>query len=246
MCVWVYDGSFEGLLTVVYAWFHHNEKPFKIVDTAHYEMDLLLEEVQIISDPIQAQKVSEGILKKLGKDIFELMLKAYLSEDKDIAYIIIRFLEYAFKKGSVVINNLADARVAEFAKRSAAVSRESHKLIGLLRFVELENGILYAAYESTYSQLLIMAPHFASRLGNQCWVIHDKGRGLAVFYREGQWHMAPLAADISLEMADKEQLFQDLWKKYYKHIAIEERKNEALRRQNMPKKYWKYLIELEK
>lgn len=244
MRVWVYDGSIEGLLSTIYAWFYSNEKPERIRDEAHYQADLLLERMDLVSDPLQAQKVMDGILEKLGRDTFELMLKAYLSEDEDIAMIIIRFLEYAFKKGAGVIQHLADPRVAAFAKRSAAVSRESHKLIGLLRFVELDSGILYAAYESTYSQLLILAPHFAERLSNQVWVIHDKARGLAAFYRSGQWHVSELTSAFEYEAADSEALIQELWKRYYAHIAIAERKNENLRRQNMPKKYWKYLIEL--
>ncbi len=244
MCVWVYDGSFEGLLTVIYAWFKSTNKPFKIEDEKHYQADLLLEEIRIITDSDQARRVSNGIMEKLGKESFELIVKAYLSEDEEIALIIIRFLEYAFKKGPQVIQHLADPRVANFAKRSAAVSRESHKLIGLIRFVELSGGILYGAYESTYSQLLILAPHFSQRLSNQCWVLHDKARNMAAFYREGQWHITPLNIDISIEITDTEQLFQDLWKRYYKHIAIEARKNEKLRIQNMPKKYWNYLTEL--
>lgn len=244
MCVWVYDGTFDGLFTVIYAWFKTTIKPTKIVSTQCYQGDLLYEEVYIVTDQAQAEKVSEGIINKLGKRTYELLIKAYLSEDEQIAKIIIDFLEYAFKKGPQVIEHLADPRVAPFAKRSAAVSRESHKLIGLIRFVELNSGILYAAYESTYSQLLILAPHFSQRLGNYTWVLHDKGRGMAAFYRSDAWYMAPLDTELSYETTDMEQLFQDLWKKYYKHIAIEARKNEQLRRQNMPKKYWNYLTEL--
>jgi len=38
-------------------------------------------------------------------------------------------------------------------------------------------------------------------------------------------------------------MVQMLWKKYFKSMAIEERKNLKLQQQNMPKKYWKYLVE---
>jgi probable DNA metabolism protein len=246
MYVWVYDGSFEGLLTVIYKWFYTKDKPERVVSQDHYQMDLLLEAVIVENDSEQAQKVTEGILQKLGKEIFEHIVKVYLSEDKDLAIIILKFLEYGFKKGAGVINHLADERVAPFVNRSAGVSRESHKLLGLVRFMELEGDILYCSYESTYSLLLILAPHFADRLGNQVWVIHDIGRELAAFYRNEEWHIAPLPKDFKPKLTDSEDLFQGLWQRYYKHIAIEERKNENLRRQNMPKKYWKYLVELKK
>lgn len=245
MNVWVYEDHFEGLMTVVYAWFYSKEKPYRMVAEQHYQQDLLSHVKYITTDSHQAQKVVDGIVNKLGKDTFELLIKAYLSEDVNIADIIIQFLDYAFKNGAKVVNHLSDPRVAAFMGRSAAVSRESHKLLGMVRFAELSNGILYGAYDSTYNQVLILAPHFAQRLGNQVWVIHDRKRGIGAFYQKGQWHMGEMPENLGVQLSEDETLFQNLWKRYYKHIAIEERKNHNLRRQNMPKKYWHFLTELQ-
>lgn len=44
------------------------------------------------------------------------------------------------------------------------------------------------------------------------------------------------AREFRVQLSEDETLFQNSWKRYYKHIAIEERKNHNLRRQNMPKK----------
>lgn len=245
MNVWVYEDSFEGLMTVVYAWFYAKEKPCKMVTEGNFQQDLLSNVKFIVTDAHQAQKVADGIVHKLGKEIFELLIKAYLSEDVKIAEIIVQFLDYGFKRGAQVVNHLSDPRVAAFIGRSTAVSRESHKLIGMIRFVELSNGILYGAYDSTYNQVLILAPHFSQRLGNQVWVIHDTKRGIGAFYQKGQWHMGEMPENFGIQLSQDESLFQNLWKKYYKHIAIEERKNEKLRRQNMPKKYWHFLTEMQ-
>ncbi|MBQ2881820.1 MAG: DUF4130 domain-containing protein, partial [Clostridia bacterium] len=45
--------------------------------------------------------------------------------------------------------------------------------------------------------------------------------------------------------SDADLIFADLWKQYYRTVAISSRKNERLRRQYMPRRYWKYLIETE-
>lgn len=37
--------------------------------------------------------------------------------------------------------------------------------------------------------------------------------------------------------------FEDMWRKYLQHLTIPERRNLALQRSHMPKKYWKYLTE---
>jgi len=45
---------------------------------------------------------------------------------------------------------------------------------------------------------------------------------------------------------EKEELdIEDLWKTFFQTIAIEERKNERCQKSFMPKKYWKYMIEME-
>ena len=44
---------------------------------------------------------------------------------------------------------------------------------------------------------------------------------------------------------NSEKEIQELWKTFYKTVAIKERKNERCRMNFMPKKYWKYIIELE-
>lgn len=54
----------------------------------HYQQDLLSHVKYITTDSHQAQKVVDGIVNKLGKDTFELLIKAYLSEDVNIADII--------------------------------------------------------------------------------------------------------------------------------------------------------------
>ena len=38
---------------------------------------------------------------------------------------------------------------------------------------------------------------------------------------------------------------EDLWKSFYNTIGIKERKNDRCRMNFMPKKYWKYILEVE-
>jgi probable DNA metabolism protein len=44
-------------------------------------------------------------------------------------------------------------------------------------------------------------------------------------------------------MAEDEDLFQKMWKSYYKSMTIKERINPKLHRQNMPRRFWRYLTE---
>ena len=44
-------------------------------------------------------------------------------------------------------------------------------------------------------------------------------------------------------MAEDETLFQQMWKVYFKSMTIKERINPKLHRQNMPRRFWRYLTE---
>ena len=55
-------------------------------------------------------------------------------------------------------------------------------------------------------------------------------------------HIATGRLDESMMDAD-EKLFQDMWRTYFKAIAIKERINLRKQRQDMPVRFWKYLTE---
>lgn len=244
MCVWVYDGSFEGLMSIVYRWFYTKEKPIDIQAADREVPSLLYASMWVDTNPEWAEKASKGIIERLGKDNFIRLSKVYFSESEGLEMCIINFLKMGFKIGPKVIENLADPVVADFYKRESAVARESHKFLGLLRFSELENGWLYAAYEPSYNLIVLLSEHFSQRLGSEKWIIHDLKRGIASVYAQGKWRLGPLESFENMPLASDELMFQNLWKRYYKHIGIEERRNEKLKMQMMPKKYWRYLSEL--
>ena len=53
-----------------------------------------------------------------------------------------------------------------------------------------------------------------------------------------------LDSDIDIKKFDSEDYYEDMWKEFYKTIGIKERKNDRCRMNFMPKKYWKYIVEV--
>ena len=50
---------------------------------------------------------------------------------------------------------------------------------------------------------------------------------------------------LSVSILDiKTDEIEDLWKSFYNTIGIKERKNDRCRMNFMPKKYWKYILEV--
>lgn len=243
MVIFLYDGTFEGLLTAIYEGWYNPRKPDRIELPDHRQEGLLDEAIWIETDSAKAEKVSGAISNKLSKEILEHVLYAWLSEDTAAGTVVYRFLRHAFKVGPACIGSEAHPEVNPLLRLSRSVTRESHRLLGLVRFMELDNGIYYSRFEPDFNVLMILASHFAQRLGEQVWVLHDSRRGIAAFYNKESWHIAEVSPPKDLQLHENEKEMQACWQEYFRRIAIKERFNPKLQRQMMPKKYWRYLVE---
>jgi probable DNA metabolism protein len=101
----------------------------------------------------------------------------------------------------------------------------------------------------------LIVPHFRSRYAGQPWIIYDTNRNCGLYYDTRtvaevtfpQEEFSRLKSGIVDEdrLSDDEAFFQQLWKAYFKSITIKERINLKLQRQQMPRRYWKYLTEMQ-
>ncbi|MDP4183252.1 MAG: TIGR03915 family putative DNA repair protein, partial [Bacillota bacterium] len=109
----------------------------------------------------------------------------------------------------------------------------------------MEGNYYYASFEPDHNIISLLAPHFAKRLSDQKWVLHDlKRKTAAIFDTEG-WFLSPIDALQELRLSDKENDFQNLWKLYFKNISIKSRTNLKLQRKYMPKRYWAHIVEMD-
>ncbi len=148
---------------------------------------------------------------------------------------------------------------------SKYVSHECHKFKGFLRFKELENKILYAEIAPESDITFLLSKHFKERLKNEYWIIKDTKRGIISLYDKNNFYITDDKnfTLLTTKLSNKELTIEDMWKSFYnkieeikdnqsmlkeevfdKTIGIEERKNDRCRMNFMPKKYWKYIIEM--
>ena len=240
--LYLYDGCFEGLMCAIAAAYRESGdvEIRKIDDPAPL---LLGETLEIVTDSNQAAKVIDAIVLKLGMETFKRVSYAYFSEVPEVGSQLLYFLRYAFKIGPAAVEHLAHPAVKPIFEASRKVSRETHLMAGLLRFSQTASGIFYGAYEPTYDITALLAPHFAERLGDQTWVLHDLRRHLAAFYNQENWWLAELEP-APQAYSEAEDFYRALWQTYFQHITIESRRSPERQRQHMPKKYWKYLVEV--
>jgi len=243
MIYYIYDGSFDGLLTAIYEAYYRKEKPQRILFEEDYQENLLVDKIYINTDIEKAEKVYNSIKTKISNRALKNVFYTYLSEGEDIGTWIYQYLKLGWKIGKNVDYNMADERVLNIYKARRSVDREVHLLLGLIRFRRLEEKIYYAPFEPKFNVVGLVAPHFVERLSDQSWLIHDVKRGIGAVYNGEEWIIRDIDIDKELKYGEDELAYQRLWKEYFKSIAIKNRINPRLQKRNMPMRYWRYLVE---
>ena len=244
MIIYIYDGTFPGLLTAIYEAFYRKEKPGQILREWDYSQNLFSQPIYIATDNDKADKVSEAIKNRISFTALVSVYYAYLSEIDNAGTIAYYYLKLGFKMGKYVNGNHSDSNVSKLHEISKKVSKEKHRMLGFIRFKLIKGNIFYASMEPDHNIITLIAPHFAKRMSDQNWVIHDIKRKIAIVYNQTEWVVTELDPTQVL-LIDEEALYQKIWKTYFDKITIKERKNPKLQKGFMPVRYWKHLVEME-
>ncbi|MEN1760611.1 TIGR03915 family putative DNA repair protein [Anoxynatronum sibiricum] len=243
MKVFLYDGTFEGLLSTLYLGLRENTENLRIEAEDIHQPALFDEPIFHPTDQALADRLFALIRQEMSPMTLRHVYRLHLSEKPDAGTLLLPFLQLGFRIGPGINGLMTHPQVHPILTMSQQVSRESHRLLGLLRFQELKGGLLYARYEPDFHQTSLIAPHFAQRMSSHPWIIHDLRRELAACWDTHQWVLRDLPAAETPEISSDEQELQQLWQAYFQHIAIRQRTNPTVQRSFMPKKYWKHLVE---
>jgi len=256
---YIYDGTFEGLLTCIYEAYYRHENPMFILPEKKYcesikdtlfnllqNSDDCWNPVEILTDQQKSVKVYDAIESKISDDALETIYHVFLSEITNFEIMILNYLRLGFKTGSDVNKCMQDKRVMDMLKAERKVIWEVHRMEGFLRFEE-RPGFFYAAYEPDHNITSLVTPHFVERFAVQNFVIHDIKRQIASVYNKKDWFLTETVSgqDFGLVSEKKETYYSDLWRGYFEWASIEERKNPRNQKRQMPKRYWKHLTEVE-
>ncbi len=241
--IYVTDGSFEGILTAVFQAYENKEEPISIVSKDVFQMQLGSEVREIKTNPEKSLRVYNAINNKVSQEALEILYNAWLSEHNDVGIAIYRYIKLGLKIGNRVTSYLQNPNILMLNDLSQKVKKETHLFLGILRFKKLKNGIYYSKIEPDNNITILIADHFAKRMADQPWIIHDAKRNIFALYNTKQVVFAmEQEINISSDICD-DRKFETLWKNYFHAIAIESRKNLRLQKSFMPRRYWKNMPE---
>lgn len=147
--------------------------------------------------------------------------------------------------------NFHDKDVFELHQLAKKVRKEKHYLEMFVRFQKVADDIFFSPVSPIYNALPLVIDHFKDRFADQRWLIYDIKRRYGYFYDLNTVQEITLTDENLLLrgklddnlMAEDEKRFQELWKGYFKAMTIKERINLRHQRQQMPRRFWKFLTE---
>lgn len=243
MIDYIYDGTFEGLLTCVY---HHyyTDRANGIYTGDQYQANLLCGHMRVETDEEKAGKVYDAIETKLSGYDLRSVYRAWLSGIPGKEMAILRYLVLGFRKGRAVSSLHADPVVKDFQSILKKVSVETERMLQFVRFSVMDGNVLYARIEPDHDVLELLHTHFCDRFKNEPFIIHDVGRGKAMIAYQKHWYISAFDDKDIPVLSGEEIEYRNLWKTFFDNIAIKERKNYRCQRNFMPERYRKHLTEI--
>lgn len=245
--VYLYDGTFNGLLTIAFDCYIHKSIPSKIVPELEYETNLLEQCSYIPTNEQKAKRIWNGLYQNVSYQVLYDCYYAFLSRTPQKEVAILKYILNGFCIGGKISNLLSLDYVVEVMKLRKNVLHEAHRLKGLVRLQELENNLWYASIHPDNNVIENVGQFLIKRFPTQNLILHDKNRNLAFLYKactNQNYEIVPVPTTVNLpNFSTQEKQFQTLWKTFFQTISIKERTNSRLQMQYMPKKYWQDLVE---
>ncbi|KGE12436.1 TIGR03915 family putative DNA repair protein [Sphingobacterium deserti] len=245
-----YDGTWSGLLTTIFEIFEYKVFPITLRNSKERQQGMFQTEHEVLTQQGKADRVMNGLIAKVGKKGYAELWHTYLSELPEAPLLVVRVASYYFNDARNVRSNFAHDHILQLKKIIKSVSRERHRMKAFTRFQLLADGMYVAVIEPDFNVLPLIQKHFQDRYADQRWLIFDVKRHYGLFY-DGHVtsevtidHTSTIANATLVDLHDQqEELYADLWKRYFKSVNIKERRNMKLHLQHVPRRYWKYLHE---
>lgn len=252
--IYLHDGSFEGLLHAVSAAVKSQKDVQGIYAAKGFTPQIFDTVIQIQTDNQQALRLFK-YLKNLKGAAAHFAVNGFLSDDREVGIHLYWMVRECLVRGSKATQLYTHNSINYLDKLSQKVSFEAHRFTGLIRFRILADGLQYAPFEPDCMVIGHCALHFKQRLKNRRWILHDIRRNHALYWNGDSLQSIDIDEDFTKHvrqygeipesrLSEKERHYQELWKSFHTAIANTDRKNLGLQRQFMPRRYWKYLIEM--
>lgn len=239
MTIFISDGTLDGFFTAVFD--AYKIKDSTITSALEVQLTLDSEIVKVKPDLEKSRRIKVGLQRYDNSAVNDISL-ALRSCDPLKEQTAFEYIKLIFENKRDISTAYNLPQVILFDEMRKRVTTEIHRFKGFLRFMENEDGTMYAPYSPDNDITMLLMPHFVARFKNQKFVIHDIKRKIAAIYNGVEWIIG-YVGDVQIYLSQYEKSFETLWKKYYKSVNIAARPHEKQMRGYMPARYWEFMPE---
>ncbi len=179
--VLIYDGSFNGFLTVVYQAFDKKTDVTDIQKNRIAQRGLFSATETVFTKMGKARKVWNGIQSKSNSAI-ENIYFAFLSETNGVELLLYRYIKKLFSPTDTLHLNFTTGSMVRIGQLAKAVRKEKHHIETFIRFQLTQDQLRFATISPEFDVLPLITKHFRSRHANQQWLIYDIKRKYGVHH----------------------------------------------------------------
>ena len=240
---YLYDGSFDGLLTV-YFYAYNDKNIYEICSQATYQPSLHTIPKDIVTQTDKAERIRKSVYAKLSSSVMYNLYLLYLSELPNCNMLGLEYLRLCYNQGIAIHNAKHHPVIRQLEDYRYKVTRELDRIKGFLRFQQIDSRVYYADFAPDHNQLPLLRNHLEKRFSDQKWIVHDKRRNTALIYNLQHSILIPFTDEEAAQLLkDKQDDYVELFQRYFNTISIKERTNKRLQDQYMPKRYREYMPE---
>ncbi len=258
MTVYTFDSTLDGLLTAVFDSFAFHQQHVTLLAKGEQLPLFANEPYVVMTDSEKAERVWKGLEKYLSKDGLHMITISWLSEERALNQPLFNFICKVFRQPecSGIEHNASDLDVLEVRNTCRRVLHEQLRMKQFIRFQKAKDGTYLAVVSPDHNVLPLIISHFQDRFNDQPWLIYDAKRHYGYYYDGTAEPIRITFEDESVVpfdlsngklndevLSENDQLFQQLWRTYFKAICIKERMNPRKQLSDMPRRYWKYMTE---
>ena len=139
--IYLYDGSFDGLLCCIFESYANHEIPDEICPEYAYEQEVLWQVRQIETNGDYADRVFVKLSAVLGKEGILLLRTVFLygGAGRETAHL--RVVRFGLKHGQAALQMLGKAETAAVRNMEKAVLNEAHLMRECLRFSDYHGAL---------------------------------------------------------------------------------------------------------
>ena len=255
MLVYTFDRTLDGVLSAVFDAYSLRQRPDVLIGEGD-QLPLFCDEShRVDTTEEKARRVWAGMERHLSHEALRMLTVSYLSEDSTLNTPLFNYIYKVFQQRKSIERNFADPDVLFVTNMARRVMHERLRMMQFVRFQKAADGTYLGVVRPDHNVLPLVIDHFRDRFRDQSWLIYDVRRHYGYYFDRQEVTRVTFEDSDALPfdqqtgrlsddlLSADDQLFQRLWRTYFKAICIRERINPKKQRSDMPRRYWAYMIE---